>query len=151
MFDLTLKLRVIVRGKTVLKIFQDDYGQQDATKTSRYILDRGFTVATLKSWGVRYDASIPAIVLPIFSIDRKLVGVCRREVVEGAQPSKYMYSAGFEKSNHLFGAYKHKNTQGVIVVVEGILDCIWLHQNGVTSAVALLGVTCSEKQMRLMV
>ncbi len=133
-----------------IRVFRDDYDRQDASKTSRYILDRGFTVATLKAWGFRYDAGVPAIVIPIFSLSHELVGVCRREVVKNAQPRKYMYSDGFKKNQHLFGAYKHDDPQGHVVVVEGPLDCAWLHQCGVTSTVALLGANCSETQMKLM-
>lgn len=133
-----------------LHVFRDDYDRQNPKKTSRYILDRGFTPATLRSWEFRYDADVPAIVIPIFSLDHDLVGVCRREAVNGAQPRKYMYSDGFKKNQHLFGAYKHDAPNGHIVVVEGPLDCIWLHQCGVTSAVALLGANCSETQMKIM-
>ncbi len=131
------------------EVFWEDYGSQDATKTSRYILDRGFTPTTLKAWGFRYDAEVPALVLPIYSLDQELVGVIRREVVDGAQSAKYLYSPGFEKKNHLFGANRYSTDTGEVVLVEGPLDCVWLHQCGVTSAVALLGAGCTTNQRKL--
>jgi 5S rRNA maturation endonuclease (ribonuclease M5) len=138
------------RGRVNTSVFYDDYSRQDASRTSRYILDRGFTPATIKAWGFRYDASVPAIVIPLLSRDGDLVGVCRREVVDGAQTRKYLYSPGFEKSKHLFGAQRYQNKNGYVVVVEGPLDCVWLHQCGITATVALLGASCSAAQVRLM-
>ncbi len=131
-------------------VFWEDYNRQSATKTSRYIFDRGFTVDTLKSWGLRYDSEVPAIVIPMFSLDGELIGIARREVVDGAQPRKYMYSPGAQTDKHLFGANMHTFHSGRAVLVEGILDCIWLHQCGITDAVALLGSRCSLTQQRLL-
>jgi DNA primase len=132
------------------KLIEWDYGNQETTKTSRWLFDRGFTVGSIRRWGLRYDPNIPAIVIPIFNAGgTKLVGLQRREVVPGALPSKYFTSPGYDRDSHLFGAWMHPRDTGIVVLVEGPLDAIWLHQNGVVSVVALLGTFCSRKQARI--
>jgi DNA primase len=136
-------------NEAYLQFIAADYAQQIATRTSQYIIDRGFTIQTIKAWGIRYDPEVPAIVIPIYDIKGQLVGLSRREVVPQSQPSKYMESVGFDKNQHLFGAHRHV-PQGRVVIVEGPLDCIWLHQCGVTDAVALMGTYCSMAKQRLL-
>ena len=130
-------------------VFQHDLELQVSNRTSQYILDRGFTVPTIKAWQFRYDPQIPAIVIPMISLTNEIYGVARRECVPGAQPRKYMYSPGARTDKHLFGANMHSRS-GRVVLVEGILDCVWLHQCGITDAVALLGVQISTTQQRLL-
>lgn len=139
------------KASIAIRVFQEDYDRQVADRTSSYILDRGFTMRTLKAWGFRYDPTIPAIVIPMYDISgQHLVGVIRREAVKDAQPNKYMYSPDCKKSNHLFGANMHPRTTGQIIVVEGPLDAVWLHQCGIPSAVAVMGAYCSQTQQKLM-
>lgn len=131
--------------------FQSDYDMQDSTKTSVYILQRGFTKSTVKIWGVRIDKVIHCLVIPIYSIDNELVGIVRREVPGYELPTrtKYWYSPGFSVSDHLFGANVHRPL-GSTILVEGPLDVMRLHQFGHTNAVALLGAHCSNNQQKLL-
>lgn len=131
--------------------FKMDYEQQDATKTSTYILERGFTTATLKKFGVRIDPVLHCLVIPVLSIEGEVVGVIRREVPGYELPTrtKYWYSPGFSCSDHLFGASLH-DPKGSTIIVEGCLDAMWLHQCGYTNTVAILGSYCSPGQQRLL-
>ncbi len=130
--------------------FMIDYRNQVSDRTSSYILDRGFSVKTLRRWGFKYDPVSLSIVIPVLDlIGKKLVGVIRRAVPGSTLPAKYFFSPGFDKSKHLFGANFHPKN-GITVLVEGPLDAIWLHQHGITTAVALMGVRCSATQQRLL-
>src|SRR3990167_1989970 len=78
--------------------FYLDYSRQRADITSSYLLGRGFTTATVRSWGLRYDTETQAIVIPAVNQRRELVGVIRRAVPGSPLPDKYISSPGFEKS-----------------------------------------------------
>ncbi len=138
-------------GESSINYFELDYNQQDKTKTSSYILGRGFTQDTIIDWGVRIDPVLHCLVIPIYSITGELVGLVRREVPGWELPtkSKYWYSPGFSCADHLFGANKH-SPKGSTILVEGPLDAMWLHQMGYTNAVAILGAYCSPAQQRLL-
>lgn len=130
-----------------------DYDRQETTRTSSYILERGFTAGTLREWGFRYDPELKAIVIPLYDITgTRLVGVQRRETPGNPLPvnDKYMWTPGSRKGDHLFGAHKHPRNTGYTLLVEGTLDAVWLHQEGWVSAVALMGATCAHAQVRLL-
>jgi len=146
-----LKPSIYYSNKKESNYFKMDYEQQDATKTSTYILERGFTTETLRKFGVRLDPVLHCLVIPIYSIDNEIVGVIRREVPGYELPTrtKYWYSPGFSCADHLFGASLH-NLKGSTIIVEGPLDVMRLHQYGYTNAVGLLGSYCSPSQRKIL-
>lgn len=103
------------------------------------------------------------IVIPIFSADDKhpkVVGFAGR-ALESVAPegvAKYLLTAGFEKSNHLFNASDAFNAvkqalrsdqPAKLYLVEGFLDALRLQSLG-QSAVALMGVSLSKGQLELL-
>lgn len=61
----------------------------------------------------------------------------------------------YSKGRHLFGLYAakkaaHENSLKKILVVEGYMDAISLHQRGITNVVASLGTALTEAQGRLL-
>ena len=136
----------------VHKIASADYMMADNKTMTSYILERGFTIKTLIDWGIRYDRSSKAVVIPLYSADgENIVGIARRMVppVPTGFP-KYRYTQGFDRKNHLFGAHKHIKNGDPTIVVEGPLDAMWLHQYGYKTAVALMGSFCSRYQIDLL-
>ena len=135
----------------IYKVAQADHSMADSKTTSSYILERGFTYETLRAWDMRYDKKLRAIVIPVCDMGGEIVGVVRRMVPPVATGiPKYMFTYGFDKSKHLFGAYKHPKDGGPTIIVEGPLDAIWLHQHGYTTAVGLMGAYCSRTQVELL-
>ena len=67
---------------------------------------------------------------------------------------KYMNSPEsfiFDKGNELFGVYQNKEyiqKKNQVILVEGYMDVIRLHQVGVKNAVAALGTSVTEKQIK---
>ena len=137
------------QGEDGVEVARADYSLMDGTATSSYFLDRGFTMQTIKDWGIRYDRHLEAIVIPMHDLYGNLVGTIRRMVPPIRTHSKYLYNKHFDRSKHLFGAYRHPRT-GPTIVTEGPLDALWLHQYGYSTAVALMGSYCSNRQIDLM-
>lgn len=114
----------------------------------RYILDRGFTVDTLKAWDIGWDSKSASIVIPATE-NGELVGLIRRKLNwKKGDGAKYKNSDGFLPSErgHLFGLDHVPADCFWVVIVEGPLDAIWLWQLGVP-AVALLGSSASPQQI----
>jgi DNA primase len=83
------------------------------------------------------------ITFPIFTPNGKIVGFGGRTITN--HPAKYINSPQskvFDKSKLLYGYHKAKTSilqKGEVIVTEGYLDVIMLHQAGFTNAVATLG------------
>ena len=108
-----------------------------------WIFGRGFTKATLKTWGAGITAE-NGLAIPIKDVTSTNVGwVVRRE----SGFPKYLYPADFKKSRVLFGANLVTSTD-LVCIVEGPLDAMWLNQLGY-NAVAILGMSISRKQVDL--
>ena len=133
--------------ENIYAIASADYGMMRTKTISSYIFERGFTKQSIRKWGIRYDANLNALVIPIVSrATNQVVGVGRRLIppIRAGYP-KYMFTKGFDKNSYLFGEHLHYGDD--VILVEGLLDAIWLHQHGYTTAVALMGVQCSEIQI----
>ena len=116
-------------------------------KAHRYILDRGFTVATLKAFDMGWDPETRAVVVPVFETGR-LVALIKRLVAPTDEQQKYdTQPAGFHKGGVLFGLDRVLGEEAI--VVEGPLDAIWLHQYGYPG-VACLGSALSTEQVTLL-
>lgn len=116
-------------------------------KAHRYILDRGFTVETLRAFDMGWDPVDRAVVVPVFE-DGRLVALIKRLVAPTAEQQKYdTQPAGFHKGRILFGLDRVLGDEAI--VVEGPLDAVWLHQHGYPG-VACLGSELSEEQVLLL-
>ena len=108
----------------------------------------GFNVGGAKKIGLMvdnakggYDRFRHRVIFPIISHQGRIVGFGGRSL--GDEKPKYINSSESEvyhKGQVLYGLYhtlKHKSRQ--LIVVEGYMDVISLHQAGITGAVASLG------------
>lgn len=114
-------------------------------KIHRYIVDRGFTKETLRAFNVGWDEEAHAVVIPVIE-HGSLVGLIKRRVHPGEFEPPYDYRPrGWHKSDHLFALDRCQGTE--VVLVEGALDAMWLHQFGFPGA-AILGGSLSATQTR---
>jgi DNA primase len=96
------------------------------------------------------------ITFPIFTPGGKIVGFGGRIITQRTDIGKYINSPEtrfFDKSSLLYGYHKARNTimkKGRIIVVEGNLDVVMLHQAGWTNTVATLGTAFTEKIIPLL-
>jgi len=114
------------------------------------LLKSGLVLKSSK--GGIYDRFRNRIMFPIFDVMGKVIGFGGR-VLDNSLP-KYMNSPEtpvYNKGRNLYAlnfARKYKSKQ--LIIVEGYMDVITLHQNGITNAVASLGTAMTENQGRLL-
>ncbi|MDN5330967.1 MAG: primase [Tepidanaerobacteraceae bacterium] len=96
-----------------------------------------------------YDRFRDRIIFPIKDVTGSVVGFGGRTLGKG-EP-KYLNSPEtpvFNKREHLYGLPMINREESRIILVEGYMDCISLHQHGFTQAVASLGTSLTEQQAK---
>ncbi len=127
---------------------------------TRAMKDKGYTerelvLAGLAKSGKRggvYDAFRNRLMFPVIDVRGNVVAFSGRILGDG-EP-KYLNSPDtpvFSKSHNLFGLNLAKKSKaGYIILVEGNIDVVSLHQAGFDSAVASLGTSLTGEQARLL-
>ena len=103
-----------------------------------------------KNGGV-YDTFRNRLVFPVIDVRDNVIGFSGRMLGDG-EP-KYLNSKDtpvFTKGKNLFGLnLAKKSKSGYLILVEGNVDVVMLHQAGFDSAVASLGTSLTNEQARL--
>lgn len=107
----------------------------------------------LKGDNSYYDRFRNRVMFPVFDIKGRVVGFGGR-VLDQSKP-KYLNSPEtpvFTKGTNLYGLnfVKKSGLPESIIVVEGYMDCISLHQHGINNAVASLGTALTQEQAKLL-
>jgi len=116
----------------------------------RYILDRGFALDTCKEWELGFDKKKGRLVVPVRDTESRLVGMMGRTVFPDVKPKWWAYWH-FLKSKYLYGEDKLSYDNGEperVIVVEGMLDVLWLWQLGLRNIVSIQGSKLSEEQVQ---
>ncbi|MDR0968264.1 MAG: DNA primase [Holosporaceae bacterium] len=126
-----------------------------------YMRKRGFSDDILIKTGVcnrsKYDGGLIGryngrLIFPIIDSFGKCVGFGGR-IIGKEDAAKYVNSPETEiyvKSDHLYGYFLAKRGKSrQIILTEGYLDVISMHQAGFDGAAAPLGTTISEKQINM--
>lgn len=130
--------------------------------TLRFLQEHGFTVNDAKEVGAAdvgengrpYARFMERITFPIYSPSGKIVGFGGRTI--SGHVAKYVNSPQskvFNKSFLLYGyhlAKEHILKEKRIIVTEGYLDVIMLHQAGFSTAVATLGTALTSEHLPLL-
>lgn len=99
-----------------------------------------------------YDTFRNRLMFPVIDVRGNVIAFSGRALADG-EP-KYMNSPEtpvFSKSHNLFGLnLAKKSKSGYIILVEGNIDVVSLHQAGFDSAVASLGTSLTPEQARLL-
>lgn len=117
------------------------------------LLEAGLVLRSEKK-GTLYDRFRNRVMFPVFDIKGKVIGFGGR-VLDDSKP-KYLNSPEtllFHKGTNLYGlnySIKNKILDRSFIIVEGYMDCISLHQYGITNAVASLGTALTVDQARLL-
>jgi DNA primase len=89
------------------------------------------------------------MVFPIHDPEGQLVAYAGRSL-DGSEP-RYLFPPGFPKSQVVFNLHRAVwESAKCALVVEGFFDCLRVHQSGYRNVVALLGVSLSEMQEKLL-
>ena len=101
--------------------------------------------------GSYYDSFRNRLMFPVIDVSGHVIGFSGRILGDG-EP-KYLNSRNtpvFDKGRNLFGLnFAKKSKSGCILLVEGNIDVVTLHQAGFDSAVASLGTALTEQQAQL--
>lgn len=115
------------------------------------LLDAGLVSAS-KERGTIYDRFRNRLMFPIIDVRGHVIGFGGR-VMDDSTP-KYLNSPEtiiFNKRKNLFAMnLVKKSKQGRIILTEGYMDAIALHQHGFDCAVASLGTSLTEEQAHLL-
>ncbi len=125
----------------------------------RYIKSKGYSDEVLKATGLFsikendiHDYFWNRVMFPIMDVRNRVIAFGGRVMGDG-EP-KYLNSPetiAFEKSKTLFGlnvAKKHKGNE--LILCEGYMDVISLHQAGFTNAVASLGTSLTTGHVNIL-
>lgn len=135
------------------------YAPDDWGTLCRHLAHKGFTeqemrLAAVAKAGKRgsYDIFRGRVMFPIIDLRGSVIGFGGRILGEG-QP-KYLNSSDtpvFKKSRGLFAMNLAKATKEPrLILVEGYMDAIAVHQAGLDNAVATLGTALTSEQARLL-
>lgn len=122
-----------------------------------YLLDRGFSEEDFVRFNLGWDTEKKRITIPFFNEYGELLGFSGRAVMNESDfgyESIYGTEAKYHIYNH-FNAKKYfyplnlfRPINDTIIVVEGLLDAIWLHKNGYTNALSIISAEISKEQLR---
>ncbi len=118
--------------------------------STQELVDAGLAKRRQKGSGV-YDVFRNRLMFPVIDVRGSIIGFSGRILGDG-EP-KYLNSPEtlvFSKSRNLFALnLAKKSKSGYIILAEGNIDVISLHQAGFDSAVASLGTALTPEQARL--
>lgn len=126
--------------------------------------DRDFAISVAKELGLvregkfegnLYDFYRERVMFPIHDHQGQVRGFSSRAVLPDQMP-KYLNSGesfAFKKGNILFGFYFAKNhirQKQQVIIVEGNMDVVMMHQHGFTETVGTMGTAMSDQMCRLL-
>lgn len=142
-------------SEETIRHFGLGYAGQGGNELYRYLKSQGYADQVLKETGLFkmdergvYDKFWNRVMFPIMDINNRVIGFGGR-VMGDAKP-KYLNSPEtklFNKSKNLFGLnYAKLGKKKNIILCEGYMDVIAMHQVGFTNAVASLGTAFTSEQ-----
>jgi DNA primase len=145
-----------------LKSFGLGYALNEWNSLMNYLRQKGFSQELMQKAGLiaksekssgYYDKFRNRIMFPIIDLKGNVIAFGGR-VLDDSKP-KYLNSPEtpiFNKGDNIYGLNFVKKQQNIenIIVVEGYMDAIALHQYGITNAVASLGTAFTENQAKLL-
>lgn len=147
-------------SKKVITDFGVGYANSSFNDLINHLENKGFTQQEMLTAGLIskndkgnvYDKFRGRIMFPIIDIRGNIIAFGGR-VIDDSMP-KYLNSPEtlvFNKSNNLFAMnIAKKSKRGYIILAEGYMDVIALHQAGFDCAVASLGTSLTDGQARIL-
>lgn len=136
------------------------YSDKYSNDLYRYLKEKQYTDEMLRDSGLFHydekhgfsDKFWNRVMFPIMDANSRVIGFGGR-VMGDAKP-KYLNSPEtevFDKSRNLYGLHEARRTkERQMIICEGYMDVIAMHQAGFTNAVASLGTALTEQQCALL-
>ncbi|MCC8104711.1 MAG: DNA primase [Clostridiales bacterium] len=143
-----------------MKHFGLGYAGQDGTALYRYLKKQNVSDQLLKDSGLMqvnerqgmYDKFWNRVMFPIMDVNHKVIGFGGRVMGDGKP--KYLNSPEtviFDKSRNLYGLnFARSSKEKAMLVCEGYMDVISMHQAGFTNAVASLGTALTSRHATIL-
>jgi DNA primase len=152
-------------SEKTLKSFGLGFAPSSWNELIRFLRAKGYTDLDMLNAGliiksqketsreVFYDRFRNRVMFPVFDVRGRVIGFGGR-VLDDSKP-KYLNSPEtpvFKKGINLYGLnFAVKNLKDrMLIIVEGYMDCISLHQYGITNVVASLGTALTPNQAKLL-
>ena len=148
-------------SNSIITKFGLGYSLNSFQSLYKYLLNKGYNLDYLIKLGLvnnkngrYYDKFINRVMFPIFNYSGKVIGFGGR-VLDDRLP-KYLNSNEsdvFKKRTNLYALnflLKKNSVFDYIIVVEGYMDCISLHNHGIVNTVASLGTAFTFEQAKLL-
>lgn len=152
-------------GETEIETFQIGFALPEWRTLYEFLSKKGFVDQELirsgilqrSAQGKTYDLFRNRVMFPIFNVQGKPIAFGGR--VMGDEMPKYLNSPEspiFQKRKEMYALHLAKKAVALsqeirrILIVEGYLDCIRLHANGFSNAVATLGTSLTSEHVRIL-
>ncbi|MDC0620799.1 DNA primase [Candidatus Pseudothioglobus singularis] len=128
---------------------------KDSEESTQDLLKMGMIVSKKDKKDDYYDRFRDRLMFPIHNTKGSVIGFGGR-VLSSKDNPKYLNSPEtplFSKSKELYGLYhcrKYSRKIDAIIVVEGYMDVIALHQQGITNVVATLGTATTSSHLQVL-
>lgn len=142
-----------------MKRFGLGYSSKYSNNLYQYFKNKGYSDEILKQTGLFnidekkgvYDKFWNRVIFPIMDVNNKVIGFGGRVMGDGGP--KYLNSPEtkvFDKSRNLYGLnFARTSRKSYLLLCEGYMDVIALHQAGFTNAVASLGTALTQGHANL--
>ena len=121
--------------------------------TDQELKDSGLVTVSQKNGNI-FDRFRDRLMFPIIDVRGNVIGFGGRIIKNDPNAAKYLNSPEtliFNKRKNLFGLNLAKKSKaGSLILVEGNIDVVALHQYGFDNAIASLGTSLTEEQAALM-
>ena len=146
----------------VIKLFGIGYAMGEWDNLLNYLKNEGYKEEDILKAGLiirnekndtYYDRFRNRVIFPIFDVKKRIIGFGGR-VLDDSLP-KYLNSPEslvFNKGYNLYGIHiaKENAKDNSFILVEGYMDVIKMHVHGYSTAVAALGTSFTENQVKLL-
>lgn len=148
----------------IIRKFQLGYSPERKNAFTEYALEKGYSKEIIEKSGLSVfpenasygiDRFRERVIFPIHSFSGRVLGFGGRILKNNAKAAKYLNSPETEiyhKSNVLYGLNFSKQAiskQNLCLLVEGYMDVIALHQNGIQNVVSSSGTALTTEQIKL--
>ena len=150
-------------SKSILTTFGVGYAPDSWDSLVKAMRAKGYTNEELKESGLVtvsqkngniFDRFRDRLMFPIIDVRGNVIGFGGRIIKNDPNAAKYLNSPEtiiFNKRKNLFGLNLAKKSKaGSLILVEGNIDVVALHQYGFDNAIASLGTSLTEEQAALM-
>lgn len=149
----------------IVKRFELGYSFNKMDGVYNYLKNQGYHIDSMTSSGLigssetgdrHYDRFRGRLIFPILNDKGETAGFGGRIIIPDDKAAKYINSPDtsvYNKSEILYGLHYAKDNikkNKRVIVCEGYMDCITMHQYGIDYAVAVLGTALTRQHIRLL-